>query len=212
VCPILNENLITRLSGVDFYKKNLGRVRQIEIMPVEIAIRPAIIKDTPVLVRIIRNAFHEVAVRFGLNQDNCPKHPSNCKPDWIEDAMAKGVRYFILDGEGFPCGCVALEQAGPEVCYLERLAVLPDQQRRGYGRALVDYGLDTASGLGSKQVDIGIIAGQTELKEWYKKIGFVEQRKAHFPHLPFEVLFMSKTLDPEPVSNSASPEIGSLVE
>ena len=93
---------------------------------------------------------------------------------------------------------MALEQAGPEVCYLERLAVIPAQQRLGFGRALVDHVLDAARLLGARQVDIGIIAEHFELKEWYKKIGFVEQRKAHFPHLPFEVLFMSKTLDPEP--------------
>ena len=141
-----------------------------------------------------------MAIRFGLTETNCPRHPSNCKPDWIEEALAKGVRYFILDSEGLSCGCVALEQAGPEVCYLERLAVLPAQQRQGFGRALVDHVLDEGQGIRMlHQVDIGIIAAQAELKEWYKKIGFIEQRKARFPHLPFEVLFMSKTLDPDPV-------------
>ncbi|MBI4765285.1 MAG: GNAT family N-acetyltransferase [Deltaproteobacteria bacterium] len=160
-------------------------------MPVEVTIRPATAKDITELVEIIRNAFYEVAIRFGLTETNCPKHPSNCQPGWIEEALAKGVRYFILDSEGLSCGCVALEQAGPEVCYLERLAVLPAQRRQGFGRALVDHVLDRARGSGSNQVDIGIIAAQTELKEWYQKIGFIEQRKARFPHLPFEVLFMS---------------------
>jgi N-acetylglutamate synthase-like GNAT family acetyltransferase len=164
-------------------------------MPIEITIRPATFKDISGLVGIIRNAFYEVAVRFGLTETNCPKHLSNCRPDWIEEALAKGVRYFILDLEGFSCGCVALEQASPEVCYLERLAVLSAQQRQGYGRALVEHVLRKAKSLGSHQVDIGIIAAQFELKEWYRKIGFVEQRKAHFPHLPFEVLFMSKRME-----------------
>ena len=106
----------------------------------------------------------------------------------------------------------ALEQADPEVCYLERLAVLPAQRRQSFGRALVDHALDMARELGSNQVDIGIIAAQTELKEWYKKKGFVEQRKARFPHLPFEVLFMSKTLAPDPLRHTGSPESGSLIE
>jgi len=163
-------------------------------MSSEITIRKANEADIPRMVEIIREAFYEVAVRFGLNQANCPKHPSNCKADWIQDALAKGARYFILNSEGLSCGCVALEQANPEVCYLERLGVLPAQQRRGYGRALVDRVLDEARLLGSHQVEIGIIADHTELKDWYKKIGFVDQKKATFPHLPFEVLFMSKTL------------------
>jgi len=162
-------------------------------MTPEITIRQATATDIPKMVEIISKAFYEVAVRFGLSEANCPKHPSNCKADWITDALAKGARYFILNSEGLSCGCVALEQASPEICYLERLAVLPAQQRRGYGRALVDRVLDEARLLGSHQVDIGIIAAHTELKDWYRKIGFVEQKAATFPHLPFEVLFMSKT-------------------
>lgn len=159
------------------------------------SIRQADIVDIPRIVGIIRNAFYEVAVRFNLTESNCPKHPSNCKTDWIEEALAKGARYFILNSEGDSCGCVALEQAGPEVCYLERLAVIPAQQRLGFGRALVDQVLEEARLSGARQVEIGIIAAHTELRDWYGKIGFVEQKTATFPHLPFEVLFMSKRLD-----------------
>ena len=162
-------------------------------MTPEITIREGVETDIPKIVQIIREAFYEVAIRFGLTEANCPKHPSNCKADWIEDALVKGARYFILDSEGLSCGCVALEQAGHEVCYLERLGVLPAQQHRGYGRALVEQVLHEARVLGARQVDIGIIAAHIELKDWYRKIGFIEQKKAHFPHLPFEVLFMSKT-------------------
>lgn len=181
-------------------------------MSLEITIRAAKARDIPRLVGIIRRAFSEVAVRFGLTEANCPKHPSNCKAEWIEEALAKGIRYFLLESEGVPCGCVALEQAGPEVCYLERLAVLPARQRLGYGRALVDQALDEARFSGARQVEIGIIAKQVELRDWYRKIGFREQRTANFPHLPFEVLFMSKTLDPNPLRHSGSPESGPLTE
>ncbi len=113
-------------------------------MNTKVTIRQANAKDIPRIVNIIRTAFNAVAVRFGLTEANCPKHPSNCKPDWIKEALEKGVHYFILDTEGLSFGCVALEQASPEVCYLERLAVLPDRQRQGYGRALVDRVLDEA--------------------------------------------------------------------
>jgi len=161
-------------------------------------IRRATKADIPIMAQIIRNAFYGVAVRFGLTEENCPKHPSNCKNEWIEEAFAKGIRYLLLESDGVPCGCAALEQAGPEVCYLERLAVLPARQHRGYGRALVDQAFAEAKLLGARQVDIGLIADQAELRTWYRKIGFVEQRTGRFPHLPFEVLFMSKTIDPNP--------------
>ena len=157
-------------------------------------IRNATQSDIPALVAIIRNSFHDVALRFNLTIDNCPKHPSNCAPQWIGTALQKGVRYFILESNTTPCGCVALEQARPELCYLERLAVLPDYRRRGFGKTLVDHALLQALQSGAKRVEIGIIADQHELKNWYSLLGFIETGKATFQHLPFEVRFMAKTL------------------
>jgi N-acetylglutamate synthase-like GNAT family acetyltransferase len=159
-------------------------------------IREATAADIPRMVEIIRKAFYDVAVRFGLTEGNCPKHPSNCKVSWIKEALEMGARYFLLDSEGVSCGCVALEPASPEVCYLERLGVLAAQRRRGYGRGLVDRVLYEAKVIGSHRVDIGIIADHVELKDWYRRMGFVGQKTATFAHLPFEVLFMSMVLEP----------------
>ena len=87
------------------------------------------------------------------------------------------------------------EKANSDACYLERLAVLPDQRRRGFGNALVTHVLSEAKNLGAKRVNIGIIAEQNELKKWYKKIGFVELESKEFPRLPFNVTFMSYKID-----------------
>jgi predicted N-acetyltransferase YhbS len=130
-------------------------------------IRASTPKDIAVLAEIIRSSFRDVAKRFGLTQENCPKHPSNCTVDWVQRDMDRGVTYFILEDEGLASGCVALELASFELCYLERLAVRPRQRQRGFGRTLVDYVLAEAKRLGAHRVSTGIIAGQTELKNWY---------------------------------------------
>jgi len=153
-------------------------------------IRVGIQKDVAVLAEIIRISFRDVAERFDLTQENCPTHPSNCTVDWVHKDMDRGVTYFILETEGIASGCVALELASSELCYLERLAVLPRQRRRGFGKALVDCVLAEAERFGAHRVSIGIIAGQTELKNWYQKIGFVETQTKEFAHLPFRVTFM----------------------
>jgi N-acetylglutamate synthase-like GNAT family acetyltransferase len=155
------------------------------------SIRRASALDVPVVTGIIRKSFLDVAKHFNLTEHNCPTHPSNCREQWIQEALKKGVRYYVLEAEGQQCGCVALEHANPEVCYLERLAVLPDHRRCGYGRALMAHAVGEARALGVQRVDIGIIAEHTELKDWYRHIGFEEVRRATFNHLPFEVLFMS---------------------
>ncbi len=148
-------------------------------------------EDVQVLADIIRRSFRHIAERFGLTKGNAPGHPSNCTVDWIRKDMERGVTYFGIENRNQIIGCVALERANTEVCYLERLAVLPDQQRHGCGKALVNHVLSEAKRLSVNYVSIGIIADHTELKDWYKSLGFVEGESKEFPHLPFRVTFMS---------------------
>ena len=167
-----------------------------EKMVVNPKIRAGTQKDIAVLAEIIRSSFRDVADRFGLTQENCPKHPSNCTVDWIQGDMDRGVTYFIFEDDGLASGCVALEPAGSKLCYLERLAVRPPRRRRGFGRTLVEYVLAEAKRSGAHRVSIGVIAEQTELKSWYQKIGFVEAEDKEFAHLPFRVTFMSCAVNP----------------
>jgi N-acetylglutamate synthase-like GNAT family acetyltransferase len=158
-------------------------------------IRQANRADVPILTEVIRAAFRGVAVRFALTAETCPTHPSNRTTAWIEKELDKGVRYYIGEEGGKACGCVALERANPEACYLERLAVRPECREQGCGKALVDHVLAEARALGARRVEIGIIADQKELGAWYERLGFLPMRTARFDHLPFRVLFMSRPLE-----------------
>jgi len=148
-------------------------------------------EDAQVLAEIIRRSFQDVAKRFGLTPENTPRHPSNCTVDWIRNDMEDGVTYFAIGANNHVVGCVALEKANSEVCYLERLAVLPNQRIRGFGKALVNHVLSEVKLLGVNYVSTGIIAEQTELKNWYKGFKFVGGESQEFPHLPFRVTFVS---------------------
>jgi ribosomal protein S18 acetylase RimI-like enzyme len=146
--------------------------------------------DANLLADLIRESFYDVAQRFGLTPQNCPKHPSNCISEWIATDQTRGVVYFILSQDDQPIGCVGLEAPSPDLRYIERLAVLPQCRRRGFGRALVACALSEAKLSGADRIRIGIIADHIELKAWYVKIGFVEQETKNFQHLPFDVTFM----------------------
>ncbi len=154
-------------------------------------IREAISEDAPLLVRLIRDSFKDVAQRFCLTPENCPKHPSNYTNEWVEADFDRGVDYCIMEIGTQPVGCVALEMIGDDLCYLERLAVLPQFRRMGYGRQLADHVMDMAKAHGAKHMSIGIISAQAELKQWYEKIGFLEGDTKIFQHLPFHVTFMT---------------------
>ena len=82
--------------------------------------------DMRILSDIIVNSYKTVAQKFDLTPENCPKHPSNCTVEWIQNDIKRGVIYYKLLHQEKVTGCVALEKASSETCYLERLAVLPE--------------------------------------------------------------------------------------
>jgi ribosomal protein S18 acetylase RimI-like enzyme len=148
-------------------------------------------EDVDMLVDVIRDAFQDVADRFGLTPENSPTHPSNCRPEWLLREMNRGVVYFILETGGEAAGVVALEKINDEVCYLERLAVLPQHRRRGFGEALVRRVLAQARQMKAYRVQIGIIADHRELHDWYEKLGFEDVESKTFPQLMFRVAFLA---------------------
>lgn len=94
--------------------------------------------------------------------------------------------------DGSPSGCVALERASDQEIYVERLSVVPEKRRHGAGVRLVAHVLGEAANLGVDALGIGIIDEFTELKTWYKSLGFEEVGVKHFEHLPFQVSFMTR--------------------
>jgi predicted N-acetyltransferase YhbS len=161
-------------------------------MPLSIV--PAGPQDIIRITAIIQAAFGVVARRFGLTPENCPKHPSNVSEHWVARDLARGVRYYLARQDQQVAGCLGVERASADTCYLERLAVRPDSQRRGVGAALVSHGLRHARHLGAKEVGVAIIAAQTELARWYQHLGFTPSGTRRFDHLPFAVAFLNRSL------------------
>jgi N-acetylglutamate synthase-like GNAT family acetyltransferase len=127
-------------------------------MTSEIRIREADSDDTSLISGLVSECFRDVAERFGLTLENCPKHPSHCTDEWIENDFARGVTFYILESDVMALGCVAIEKANSDICYLERLGVLPEARRNGHGKALVDHIISQAKRIEAKQISIGIIA------------------------------------------------------
>jgi N-acetylglutamate synthase-like GNAT family acetyltransferase len=153
-------------------------------------IKEATLNGRKVLAKLIRDSFRDVARRFSLTKENCPKHPSNCASSWIESDISRGVQYYILYVDENPIGCAAIENASSDVCYLERLSVLPEMRGKHFGIRLVQHALERAALKGARKVSIGIIDEQIDLKEWYIQLGFVVTEIKRFPHLPFAVCLM----------------------
>lgn len=157
-------------------------------------IRNAKKADQDVLVALLLDSFRDVGEKFALTVDNCPNFAGFNAKERVEADFEKRLRYYILEENGDVCGCVALEKAGSDVCYLGRLAVLPEHRNKGFGQALVNHLFEQARKMGIRRVEIGLISKHRKLKKWYKKFGFVQKSTKKFDHLPFIVAFMYKEL------------------
>ena len=157
-------------------------------------IREAKRTDIDVLVNLLRSSFRGVAEKFGVTEKNTPKFLAFCTNERIEKDLEKDLTYYILEEDGLPCGCVALERAETNVCYLMRLAVLPEHRGKGYGKMLVHHIFEKSRTYGASRVEIAMISKDRKLKKWYKKLGFVQKGTKKYDHLPFVVAFMYREL------------------
>ena len=154
-------------------------------------IRTASRADSDTLAMLISEANKDVATRFGLNAENCPKHPSFCTPAWVDADFYRGETYFVLDNGDEPIGCVAYESPSAGLAYLNRLSVLPARRARGAGRRLVEHIVQHARAASIHTISIGVIGEHTELQRWYRGLGFIDVETKRFPHLPFSVKYMA---------------------
>jgi N-acetylglutamate synthase-like GNAT family acetyltransferase len=157
-------------------------------------IRKAEKEDVFLLARLIRESFATVADRFGLTPENCPRHPSNCAPDWVSESMERGAVFYVMEAGGEPSGCIAVERVSREVCQLRRLAVLPGCRGQGMGSELVQHALSEAQRLGAERAELAAMAEDVELIGWYERLGFSLFKTQRFEHLPFTVAFMRREL------------------
>ncbi|MBN1952263.1 MAG: GNAT family N-acetyltransferase [Bacteroidales bacterium] len=145
---------------------------------------------------VIAAANKIVADRFGLTPENASTNPAFMTPDRLAEQTQGKCELFLLVVSGVAVGTIGIEAApdNPDLWYIERLAVLPEEQGNGYGVALMNFAHAAIRDRGAHFSSVAIINENTELKAWYSKLGYEETGKRVFEHLPFTVCFMKKGL------------------
>lgn len=75
-----------------------------------------------------------------------------------------------------------------------RLAVLPSDRGHGYGRLLMGYAEAQLMVSGVSVARLSIVARFERLREYYQEQGDAVTEVRHVASLPFELMFMEKTL------------------
>lgn len=73
-------------------------------------------EDISTIAMLVSESNKDVAVKFGLNVDNCPRHPSFCTNAWVAADLARGERYFIAQEDANPIACVT-SKVPPQVLH-----------------------------------------------------------------------------------------------
>ena len=150
-------------------------------------IRPARPGEAETLRDVVHAAYRHYIPRIG-------KPPGPMLDDYaarIADGQA-----WVLEDAGRVFGILVLEET-PEGFLLDNIAVMPDSQGKGFGRALIDFAEAEARRLGFGEIHLYTHALMTENIALYRRIGFVETHRGS--EKGYDRVYMTKRLQgPEP--------------
>lgn len=139
---------------------------------------------------IVHKSFQTVADEMNLTKDNCSSYTAFMPIEKLISQFENNTPMLLYQYNGCFVGYFSLSINDDSV-ELNNLAVLPEYRHLEIGKELVDYAITYSKNiLGANKIKIGIVEGNTILKEWYEKIGFVHTGIKKFEHLPFNVGFM----------------------
>jgi GNAT superfamily N-acetyltransferase len=155
-----------------------------------------IITDEPLeaSLEIVRKAFGTVAKEFGFTEQNAPRYTAFTTLEMMEELRGRPTVFWgLYEGEK-QIGFVAVEKEKDGRYWMKRLAVLPEYRHGGSGRALINTVIAYTRKQGEKKLYLGTVYDETELINWYLKMGFKLTQTFKVPDLPFTVAFMEKDL------------------
>ena len=150
--------------------------------------------DIPECAAVIRDSFSTTARDFSITETNCPGHTSFIKTEKLQKQYNDGRPMFVYTDGNKIVGYFSLAPMENGDYELNNLAVLPEYRHKGYGEEMVLFGIDLVRDFGGNKISIGIIEGNTVLKNWYSRLGFLHTGIKKFGHLPFTVGFMEYSI------------------
>ena len=154
----------------------------------------------PECLSVLHAGFGTEVADLGITRENTPSNPAFWDDTAIPAVVARGFGLFAIEDGGRILGCafVGPSKSRPAVWSLRHLAVDPAARRDGLGAALVADGARRARAAGAELLAIGIVAENTRLSAWYRRLGFESIDTTAYPGLVFTVERMRLALHPSP--------------
>ena len=104
--------------------------------------------------------------------------------------IADGQAWVLEDAERIVA--ILVLEAGPQGLLLDNIAVLPDCQGKGYGRALLEFAEAEAVRRGFQEISLYTHVLMTENIALYRHVGFVETHR--ISEKGYDRVYMTKQL------------------
>ena len=99
-------------------------------------------------------------------------------PESLRSTLAaQGSSFFVAESRGDVIGFAQFVRRSAESAELTRIYVLPDRQRSGIGRQLLDAGLTEFAAEGLKHLTVEVERDNGPGRRFYERIGFAEPRE-----------------------------------
>jgi ribosomal protein S18 acetylase RimI-like enzyme len=145
-------------------------------------IRAAKAADVEAMQSIVNSAYRHYVERIG-------KPPGPMLDDYV--TRIADQQAWVLEDAGEIVGILVLDQ-GPTGLLLDNVAVLPERQAKGFGRALIAFAEAEAHRRGFGELRLYTHALMRENIELYRRIGFVETHRSS--EKGYDRVYMTKRL------------------
>jgi N-acetylglutamate synthase-like GNAT family acetyltransferase len=151
------------------------------------------INDNIIIMDILNKAFLIVAEEYNFTKENAPIFPAFMNSDKIEDFL-DGIKMYGYKLDDKIIGCAGYSYNKDQTYFIKRLTILPEHRHLGVGKTLLEFIENEIKQLGGKVIEIHVIDKNRILREWYKKLGYIEIRIDELKTLPFNSCTMIKEL------------------
>lgn len=129
--------------------------------------RPAVVADVPALAQVAQLAYAPYADRMG-------QRPAPMTADY--DAIVARGEVWVAEDNRHVLGMLVLN-AEPGYLLVENVAVVPEAQGQGVGKALMRLAEDRAAASGLAELRLYTNAAMTENLTYYPRHGYVETHR-----------------------------------
>ena len=154
------------------------------------------------VAEIIRRAFARQAQALGMDRDHFPNYVAFETGESLRRRMAGGqvvlLAYRTTEIGEDPVGTISYRQDPAELARgeIQRLAVLPEHRKKGYGAQLLAEAERQMAERGVREVTLSLVASLLRLQNYYEEMGYQPLEMRQLSSLPFDVLIMGKQLRP----------------